>query len=78
MLYKKITDGKYNIPKYMSEQGEDLISRILITDPSARYNLEDIKNHPWFNINTSKLTEGLLLNINVIPIDEKIIVNVEE
>ena len=78
VLYKKITDGKFTIPTWVSDQGKDLLRKILNTDPNTRYTLQQIKSHPWFNINITKINEGLLVNISVIPIDEKILTKMEE
>jgi len=79
-LYKKITEGKFSIPNMVSDAAKDLIRKILNTDPNKRYTIQQIKAHPWFNIinpcvNTN---EGLLMNVNVIPIDESLIKKMEE
>lgn len=71
VLYKKITDGKFTIPSYVSEQAADLIRRILNTDPTKRININNIRNHPWFNITNSSVYEGLLICYHVIPVKKK-------
>ena len=48
-LYKKIVAGKFEIPKFISAEGRDLLRKLLVTDPDKRYSLEQIKAHPWFN-----------------------------
>ena len=53
-LYKKICNCDYSIPNYISEQGKDLIRKILNTDPDDRYNLMQIRSHPWFVNNLEK------------------------
>ena len=75
VLYKKITDGKFTIPKFVSEPAKDLIKCILTTDPSKRYTIAQIKEHKWFNMITPKLNtnEGLLISYVVIPVDESIV-----
>jgi 5'-AMP-activated protein kinase catalytic alpha subunit len=80
VLYRKIGEGKFTLPNTLSEGAKDLIRRILNTDPTKRYNIQQIRSHPWFNslnqgINTF---EGLLININVIPIDESLVLKMEE
>ena len=74
-LYKKITEGKFKTPKYLSDCCKDFLHRILNVNPDQRYTIDQIKNHPWFNIINPKLTmsEGLLLNVFIVPIDENII-----
>jgi tRNA A-37 threonylcarbamoyl transferase component Bud32 len=46
-LYKKILRGAYKAPKFISPQVNDLIARILNTDPNHRYTVADIRRHPW-------------------------------
>lgn len=75
VLYQKITDGKFSIPRFVSEPAKDLIRCILNTDPNKRYTISQIKNHPWFNMINPRLNtnEGLLITMTVIPIDESIV-----
>ena len=76
LLYEKIVKGKYQIPYYVSQLAGDLIHRILNTNPNKRINLEQIKKHKWFkmyDINKNIISDGLLLDKYVIPIDEDII-----
>jgi 5'-AMP-activated protein kinase catalytic alpha subunit len=80
VLYRKITEGKFNIPNYISDGAKDLLKRILVTDPSKRYNIQQIKSHPWFSqVNPNlNINEGLLINYHVIPIDEDLVSKMEE
>lgn len=48
-LYKKILNGEYTIPKFVSADSRDLITNILNTDPEKRFKISDIRKHPWFN-----------------------------
>ena len=48
-LYKKILNGDYSIPKFVSQESRDLITNILNTDPDKRFKISDIRKHPWFN-----------------------------
>ena len=77
-LYKKIINGKFNIPNFVSELAKDLIKRILVTNPNNRFNINQIKNHPWFNLyrknGRNLVYEGLLINTIVIPIDENVVI----
>ena len=47
-LYKKILNADYQIPKFVSNEGRDLIQKILNTDPDERFTITDIRTHPWF------------------------------
>ena len=75
ILYQKITKGKYQIPYYISQLAGDLIHKILNINPKKRYTIELIKKHKWFKMigNNNFISEGLLLDDYVIPIDEDII-----
>lgn len=48
-LYKKILAGDYKFPKYISMEARDFLKNILVTDPSKRYGVHDIRKHPWMN-----------------------------
>ena len=47
ILYDKIINGNFEIPKFISEGSTDLICKVLETDASKRYKISDIKNHFW-------------------------------
>jgi 5'-AMP-activated protein kinase catalytic alpha subunit len=75
ILYSKILSGKFNIPNFVSEPAKDILRKILNVNPEKRYNIAQIKKHPWFNIINPQInmSEGLLLNKIVIPIDEDLV-----
>ena len=74
-LYRKIIDGKFETPKFLSKDAKDFLHCILNTNPKKRYTIPQMRLHPWFNQIDPKInmTEGLLLNKIVVPIDENII-----
>ncbi|KAE9295957.1 hypothetical protein PF001_g17090 [Phytophthora fragariae] len=47
LLYKKILSANYKMPTFLSANAQDLIRRILETDPEKRYTVEKIRQHPW-------------------------------
>lgn len=47
-LYKKILAGDFSLPKFLSSEAKDLISRILNTEPEDRFTAPDIKAHRWY------------------------------
>lgn len=47
-LFKKISQGKFSLPSYLSLDAKDLISRMLIVNPVQRITINDIRKHPWF------------------------------
>ena len=74
-LYKKITEGKFKTPNFLSDSAKDILHRILNTDPKSRITIPQMKKHPWFNLINPRLnmSEGLLLNKVIVPIDENIV-----
>ena len=74
-LYKKITEGKFKTPNFLSDSAKDFLHRILTTDPRNRITIPQMKKHPWFNLVNPKInmSEGLLLDKVIVPIDENII-----
>lgn len=73
VLYQKISEGKFNIPNYVSEQAKDLIRGLLATEPTKRFNISKIQAHPWFNLMIPTVSIGLFVHLVVIPIDENIV-----
>ena len=47
-LYKKIIACDYSIPKYVSEEARDLITKILNTNPEKRLKIDEIRDHIFF------------------------------
>ena len=39
-IYKKIINSDFELPKFLSEQAKDLITKILNPDPLLRYNIQ--------------------------------------
>lgn len=78
-LYKKIKNGKFTIPKYVSREARDLLNNILVTNPKKRFKITQIKAHPWFNLIDPKknLSSGINLKSIIFPIDEDIIHRME-
>ena len=78
-LYRKIMRGEFSIPNFVSNSASDLIKKILTTNPSRRYTIEDIKGHSWFSMYKGyvNIPKGLIVDYNEIPIDTIIVDNVE-
>ncbi|KAJ9579955.1 hypothetical protein L9F63_004428, partial [Diploptera punctata] len=45
--YKRIEMARYVLPEYMSSEVKDLISRLLVIDPSLRLPLDRVLQHVW-------------------------------
>lgn len=53
-----ILDCKYYLPEYLSKECSDLISRMIIRNPSERITLDDIKSHIWFLQTNDEISES--------------------
>ena len=59
-----------DFPENVSHNFKDIISRILSIDPSKRYGIEDIEEHPWFTMTNKPVpTLGIKVGIHVIKAD---------
>lgn len=74
---KKIVECDYEIPSFLSRQVVDLLSHILKKDPLERYDIYEIKTHPWYNMFTPKCRPGIIIGYHKIPIDEVILNEIE-
>lgn len=45
--YERIKNVDLMFPDHVSLEAQDLISQILVLDPSQRLSLEEISKHPW-------------------------------
>ena len=69
-----IIKGNYEIPEEASPQLADFLKHILDIDPLTRYDLDQIKKHPWYNIVTPvKSLPGIIIGYHKIPIDDRIL-----
>jgi serine/threonine protein kinase len=58
---EKCRTGKLNLPKNLKGYARDLVKNLLVEDPTARLELSQIKEHPFFKaINWSKLKKRLI------------------
>ena len=79
-LYKKILSADFEMPNFLSNEAQDLITRILTTDPDKRITISQIKLHPWFNLQAQTLSKlpGTQVGIDPTPIDVNILRKLEE
>ena len=69
-----IIDGNYEIPSSASPDLYDLLSHLLDINPITRYDLDQIKIHPWYNLITPDTNRpGLIIGYHKIPVDQRII-----
>lgn len=69
VLYDKILSCQYKLPKYLSPLAADLLTKILVRKVSDRYTIDQIRQHPWFQLNQpSSYSEGMNINGKRIPV----------
>lgn len=73
-LYKKILSADFQTPNYVSDEAKDLFHCILNTDPEKRYTIEQIRQHPWFNLAKCESNfKGIKVGVDPVPIDNNIL-----
>jgi len=73
-LYKKILNGDYQIPKFISSDCKDLITNTLNTKPDERFKISDIRKHSWFNLTeVQKVVGGIFVGLTSIPINNVVL-----
>ena len=70
---KLIIEGKIEMPENISNFAKDLLKHMLDVNPMTRYTLQDIKEHPWFNMNDYFLIQGIIIGYHKVPVDESIL-----
>ena len=68
-LFKKIINGKFKMPPYVSEDVKDLLYRILTKNPSERIPLQEIMKHPWFTQIPFYPARGINIAEYLVPFD---------
>ena len=77
VLYRKIKNGDYVIPNFLSDVTKDFIRKILTVNPDKRIKIHDLKNHPFFNIDKIPLCKGILVGIDQIDIDYDLVKDIK-
>ena len=70
---RDVLQGKIEIPEFFSPLLKDLLKHMLDIDPVTRFTLQEIRQHPWFNLNKINLIPGIIIGYNNIPVDENIL-----
>ena len=78
LIYQNIITHDYYYPENLSSDAIDLIEHLLKINPNERYNFDEIKAHPWFNLITPKLKPGILSLVHKIPVDLNILEEIKK
>ena len=68
-----VLSGKIKMPNFFSEGAINLLKHMLDINPLTRFTLDDIMEHRWFNKIKYNITPGIIVGVNRIPVDEKIV-----
>ncbi|CAG9316543.1 unnamed protein product [Blepharisma stoltei] len=77
-LYKKIISGEFKMPKYISEEAKDLLSKIINVNPKERYTIDQIRRHPWLQMAHYEAPIGIMVGFDKIPIEENVLEQLEQ
>jgi len=78
-LYAKILRGPFQMPKTISTDCADLLTKIMNTDPDKRLTTEQIKQHPWYLLHKPVCrNQGLIIGKNEIPIENSMLSHLEK
>jgi serine/threonine protein kinase len=76
-LYKKILGGEYKCGNWVSNEAQDILKKILSTNPDNRYTIDMIRSHPWYTKYAIKNFLKEIPDSEPIKIDENIIKQME-
>uniref|UniRef100_A0A8C1Z0H3 non-specific serine/threonine protein kinase n=1 Tax=Cyprinus carpio TaxID=7962 RepID=A0A8C1Z0H3_CYPCA len=62
-LRQRVTEGRFRIPFFMSQDCENLIRKMLVVDPAKRINVAQIKQHRWMLADPSAPHQTLSLSL---------------
>lgn len=74
-LYKKIIAGEYKCGTWISSDAQDILMRVLNTNPDNRFKIEQIRAHSWFQKYAIKGKE--VSQVDPLKIDENILKHME-
>jgi serine/threonine protein kinase len=71
-LFERIQRADFSSPSYLSSRVVDLISKILVPDPTNRISIKDIKRHPWyehiFDKDADEMTSSAVVHADETPV----------
>ncbi|XP_042175771.1 serine/threonine-protein kinase SIK2 isoform X2 [Oncorhynchus tshawytscha] len=62
-LRQRVTEGRFRIPFFMSQDCENLIRRMLVVDPAKRISVAQIKQHRWMLADPTALHQTLSMTL---------------
>ena len=78
-LYHNIKIANYVMPNFLSRYAQDILRRILVTNPKRRIKLEELKKHPFLLMSEkTPMYKGIIISIDEIPVDYDIVQNMKD
>lgn len=79
-LYKKILIGKYKVPSFISAEAKELITKVLVSEPSRRFTIEEIQQHPWYQSTYNPVCreKGLIVGYTPLLYEEQVLAVLDE
>lgn len=79
-LFKKITEGIFTLPTFLSNDARHLLSSMLVVDPLQRMTIHDVRQHPWFLLDLPDYLSPLpgMVEDEITTLDEEIIKALEK
>lgn len=79
-LYQKILSGEFQMPKQLTSDCQDMLKKVMETDPDKRLTTPQIKSHNWYTQNHKPVcaAQGLIIGKNEIPIEPSMLKNLDQ
>ena len=78
-LYHNIKLANYIMPNFLSNYAQDILRRILVTNPKRRIKLDELKKHPFILLSEkTPMFKGIIVDNDEIPVDYDIVQMMKE
>ncbi|KAJ2106613.1 hypothetical protein GGF48_006119, partial [Coemansia sp. RSA 921] len=56
-IYSSVISSIPNVPEYLTEEAQDLLSKMLLRDQDMRISMDDLLDHPWMNMDCDDVVD---------------------
>ena len=78
-LYHNIKLANYVMPNFLSNYAQDILRRILVTNPKRRIKLDELKRHPFMLLSEkTPMYKGIMVDNDEIPVEHDIVQQMKE
>lgn len=75
-LYKKILSADYQLPKFLSADAKDILSKIFVTDCDKRIDIEGIRQHPFYQMHQPECN-NFSFHTKKVSVNQKLVIKME-